>query len=410
CLALGLTRDKAALNPLVAALDHSGKRPYAALGLGLLGRSEALPALLQAYRTAIPHASSDPSAACIAIAIGAIGDQSAVNELTSPLRRQHADGQLIVCVVQALGRLGGETALDWLRRTLSMSRDKDVQAAAVLALANFPDKTVLQSLLGKDGLKASERMTKLYSLVALGQVAANFMPEDPIRQKVEGEIRKVTEEVRRDKYTAMFGALASGILGSDGSRKFFHNSLLAENRSMFAEESHTAMAMAAGLLEQREAVRELREIVSRAGSPEYRGYAAFALGLIGDRKSAEVIRAEMTGRQKEQFLRSCCWAIGMLGDKSDIELLMNMMKLSGTPNHTVRGAAAIAVGLIGDGATVEPLRKMAQNDPNSDNRAFAIAALGCLIDKSPTPRIPQLFANLHYRVQLPEIREILTNL
>jgi hypothetical protein len=53
---------------------------------------------------------------------------------------------------------------------------------------------------------------------------------------------------------------------------------------------------------------------------------------------------------------------------------------------------------------------MVQNDPNSENRAFAIAALGCLIDKSPTPRIPQLFANLHYRVQLPEIREILTNL
>jgi HEAT repeat protein len=410
CLALGLTRDKNALKPLIAALDHAAKRPYAALGLGLLGRSEALPALLQAYRTAIPQAAGDPSAACIAIGIGAIGDQSAVNELAAPLRRQHCDSRLLVCTVQALGRLGGETALDWLRKTLSMSKDKDVRAAAVLALSYFPDKTVLQTLLGKDGLRASDKMTKLYSLVSLGEVASNFMPEDPIRQKVEAEIQKVTEEVRRDKYTAMFGALASGILGADGSRKLFYDSLLTENRNMFSEESHTAMVMAAGLLEQREVITELREIVSRTGSPEYRGYAAFALGLIGDRQSVDTIRAEMTGRQKEQFLRSCCWAIGMLGDKSDIDLLISMMKLSGATNHTVRGAAAIAVGLIGDGATVDPLRKMVQTDPSSENRAFGIAALGCLIDKSPVPRIPQLFANTHYRVEVREIREVLTNL
>jgi len=313
-------------------------------------------------------------------------------------------------VCQALGRLGGETALDWLRKTVKMSDDKDVQAASILALANYADKSVIQMILGKEGLGASDRMTKLFSLIALGQLGAAFPPEDPTRQKVAAELKDKAEAVPTDKYCAMYGALGMAILGADSLNGFFHDNLTPENRTHFPEENHTAMAIAAGLLEARGSIEDLRSIVTGTDSPDYRGYAAFALGLIGDRKSADVIRGEMRGRQKAQFLRSCCWALGMIGDKTDTDLLISMLKLEGGENHPVRGAAAVAIGLIGDSAMVDPLVKIVNGDANPDNKAFAIAALGCLIDRSSAPRLPHLFANIHYRVELPEIRDVLTNL
>jgi len=85
CLALGLTRDKAALDPLVSSLNNVDRRPYAALGLGLLGRTEAVPALLTAYADAYRAPAGDTralsAASCIAIALGGIGDQAVVNDL-----------------------------------------------------------------------------------------------------------------------------------------------------------------------------------------------------------------------------------------------------------------------------------------------------------------------------------------
>ena len=78
--------------------------------------------------------------------------------------------------------------------------------------------------------------------------------------------------------------------------------------------------------------------------------------------------------------------------------------------HEVRGAAALAIGLIGDGSAVEPLVDIARKDSDSSNRAFAIAALGCLVDRNPVPRMPQMFRNVHYREHFPIMREVLSNL
>ena len=76
----------------------------------------------------------------------------------------------------------------------------------------------------------------------------------------------------------------------------------------------------------------------------------------------------------------------------------------------MRGAAVLAIGLIGDGSAVDPLVKIVREDPNSENRAFAIAALGCLVDSQPLPRIPELFKNVHYRRDFGIMREVLNNL
>jgi HEAT repeat protein len=92
-----------------------------------------------------------------------------------------------------------------------------------------------------------------------------------------------------------------------------------------------------------------------------------------------------------------------MGDESDLPWLIGRLK---GEDHHVRGAAAIAIGMIGDPAAVEPLVKLAKESPK--HRAFAIAALGCLVDRSPLPRIGRILRNIHYRKASPILREVLS--
>jgi HEAT repeat protein len=91
-------------------------------------------------------------------------------------------------------------------------------------------------------------------------------------------------------------------------------------------------------------------------------------------------------------------------------MLIEMLKIDKGGMHEVRGAAAIAIGLIGDGTAVDPLLEIVNDDPVTSNKAFAIAALGCLIDKDSVPRMPQLFENIHYRQRCPVVQDVMRNL
>ena len=54
--------------------------------------------------------------------------------------------------------------------------------------------------------------------------------------------------------------------------------------------------------------------------------------------------------------------------------------------------------------------EVVNDDPVTSNKAFAIAALGCLIDKDSVPRMPQLFENIHYRQRCPVVEDVMRNL
>ncbi|MHC4470256.1 MAG: HEAT repeat domain-containing protein [Planctomycetota bacterium] len=412
-LALGLTGQEAAAEPLrrtLKAPDPSLKA-FAALGLALLERKddETLKLLISEYETATrkDDKSSQDVAACVALALGRLGDESVLDVLTAPMKRKGFE-TLKVYICQALGRIGGEKSLSRLVNLGMKDKDRDVRAAAVMALAAFPDKRVFKVL---TGVKGGHRMTRLYSLLALGEIGHELRREDLLRKGIVNELRRFTEKPRKDKYAAMYGAMALGLMADDSSGKFFAEHLSKEERKGFRSEVHSAMAMALGLTDDRRAIRDLRDIALRGQlEPDYRGYAAFSLGVLGDTSIKEELKSEIRDHDRHELLRSGCWAVGLLGDRTDVPWLIECLKLDDERMHQVRGAAALAIGLIGDEAAVAPLVKMAREDQDTGNRAFAIAALGCLIDKEPLPRIARLFENVHYRLHTPTAREALENL
>jgi HEAT repeat protein len=391
-LALGLTRQKAAFEPLMKALGDPRYKSYAALGLALLGHKEAVGPLLKEYK-ALVRVRDQKTASCLAVAIGALADESHVDELADPIRKPGND-KLKVFICQALGRIPGDASEVWLMRALA-SKDDEVKAAAILSLAEFPDKQVFSRL---TGVKTSNRMAKVFTQVALARFALDLDDKDKMRRHIASTLNDAAEKPGKDEYVAMYATLGLAMMTDPIATGFFLESLHGDSKK-FSLENRSAMVLALGFLGSPEAAVILRhKLKTSVGEPELQGYAALALGLMGDMGSKEAIRDELSDtRGKAQLQRPACWALGLLGDRDDVNVLISVLKREGPGRHSVRGAAAIGIGLIGDASAVDKLLKIAKRDRNTSNRAFAIAALGCLIDKDPVPRLPQLFKNTHYR-------------
>ena len=411
-IALGRTGESAAARPLrgtLAGMDR-GLKAFAALGLGLLGEKdeETIGLLRKEYEgLQYMHAEHEMVAGCIAVALGALVDESnedLIDALADPLRRQKPFALLKVHVCQALGRIGGERCRDWLRRA-ARDKSKEVRAAAILGLSAYPERRVVRELMG---VKCGHRMSRLYSRIALGTIGAKVPRDDLMRQQIATELAKYATRPAMDKYQAQYAAMSLALMGDGSASEYFAEQLTKENRTKYKSVVHSGIAMALGLLGDDRAVPDLREIaLQRDLDPDYRGYAAFALGLLGDTASKERLKRAFAEEGKPAMLRSGCWALGLMGDRSDIPWLIERLKSDEKGHFQVRGAAALAIGMIGDAAGVEPLVKIAREDEDSTNRAFAIAALGCLVDPEPLPRIPRLFKNLHYRRQAPIVREVM---
>jgi HEAT repeat protein len=87
--------------------------------------------------------------------------------------------------------------------------------------------------------------------------------------------------------------------------------------------------------------------------PHARAAAATALAQLGATQALPRLR-EMAAHDEESFVRS--WAIGALGeigDPTDVDLILPFLS---DPSARVRGAAALALGRLGEVRALEPLR------------------------------------------------------
>jgi HEAT repeat protein len=417
-LALGLTGEKAALAPLLGALRGRdvNRKAFAALGLALLGDPHARETLGEEFAALVRGGRWGWEAAgSVALALAALaepGDRLARRLGQAWLEKKNpVFGTYVGC---ALGRLGGDrSAVAWLTRMLD-SKDRAAARAATLAMGQAGDAGALTALLGTDGLKSARRMVVLYSLASVAELAARLDPGRPLCRKAIGELVAAACKPQRDKYRAMHASLHLGLAGDRSANGFFLEQLDRVNRTRFCDANHSAMALALGFTGDRRAATDLREILGgRSYGPDYRGYAAMALGLLPDPGSLDALRSTLAGpRVPPEVLRGGCWALALLGDGSDVPLLTSILRREpADPDfHHARGAAAIALGLLGDAAGLEILAKVVESEEPPSTRAFALAAIGWIVDRDEVPRIPLLFSRFDYRRTSPIMRKVMTTL
>lgn len=401
-LALGLTKEEAAIPVLRARLSNRSLRSEAAIGLALLGVREVAPELLELYRAEL-RAPPDDHAAALAVALGALGGDEIANEIAAPLLRRDPQRREQVPACHAMSLLDSELSRKWLLRALA-SRDSRVVSAANFGLCVHPGKIEMKYVSGKWGAKSGNRMSKLAATVNLGIMGSRLPEDDPRRRLARDTLLDCSATRAKDFYASMWASLALGFLGGEKARDALRQNLEAylERGAKVRDVEITAVIMGLGFLGDRASAPRIRSLLEDPGqAPEVRGYAAFALGIMGDHESLDAIRGLlMAGWRHPYLVRPALWAVGLLGDEDDVPWLIEGLKVRGPEWHTVRGAAVIAIGLVGGSDAVRRLVRFIGKAEDNTDRAFAIAALGMLLDQDPVPRIPLLFRNYHYR-ELP---------
>jgi HEAT repeat protein len=121
--------------------SDSSVRKSAASALGAMGSLEALPALLEAFRS---DTDSDVRWST-AIALGAIGSIEALPSLVQALRID-INPDIRRSAAIALGAIGSPEAIPFLIQALENDKNCDVRGGAAEALGKIGDDTAIQSL------------------------------------------------------------------------------------------------------------------------------------------------------------------------------------------------------------------------------------------------------------------------
>ena len=386
-LALGITENQIAA-PVIDSIFNDKNasteiRLTAALAMGLLGGDGARDAFKRWLTPGVFKRLDKPLQEVVAFGAGLTEDASLSPIVRSALiDKVSEDRNVQVYLILSLGKLGDRAANAIL---LSRLEDKDAQirrsAAIALGAAATPsDKDVVAGLMNRCD-KDADAMMKNFSYLALGRIAG---PE--AEAFLESRLDAVT------RHHLPFVGLALGLtrnraLGAKVLEKFVET-----------KDIHTrgALAVALGLLDQKTAVGELRKAVDQGGDPVYRGYCALGLGLLKDAESIERLIKLYETQNDVELHRFTAIALGLIGDRSITRRMYSYLESAA---DLTRASTAYSLGLIGDKGAIEPLKRVAGRDSETNQlRKYAVLGLGLLADERTSPSVSKLTRDVNYTI------------
>lgn len=141
------------------------------------------------------------------------------------------------------------------------------------------------------------------------------------------------------------------------------------------------------------ASRTLIQLMNKSADHSMRSLAAIALGRIGGRANQKALRFVLA-EEHGQVRATAALALGISGARDAQDALMTLVSDTSEVD-TVRGAAQIALGLLGDvGKSARSrLRSMLVKGNSPVLRSYACQALGLLDDAVSVPRLATLMAS-----------------
>jgi len=433
-LGLGVLRDSEAV-PLLQHLlqdDSAGRqavgggavptlvRAHAALALGLIADAPAVRALL-AVSVEFPDSERDIKCCSLAalglIPRGAALAATAQQVLLERLVDEHLDDVVRSYVPTTLGKLGDEfAAAPMLAVFVARDTPNPVRQSLAIGLGQLagPDDEAVLKALDDYVAEGRDQQTRHFALVALGQIAARPSANaggagDEARARV---VRRLLLELRgqgASREHRSWVAMAAALLGR--AQPDLVPELLTALREAHRREHDPsfrgAFALALALLNDRASAPAIAADLTEAGQDDLRGHAAEALGLLRYTQVTPVLRSLCLDPGVSETLRlKAGTGLGLLGDVDAVPLIVDALKSAKSLESLASQARAI--GLIGDQAAGAALLEMAGDaDAAALPRAFSLVALGLLGERDRLPFNAALKADNNYYAQVPAIAEAL---
>jgi HEAT repeat protein len=259
--------------------------------------------------------------------------------------------------------------------------------------------------------KKGENQSKNFALISLGKIGATC-DDVRLRNRIFDTLRTA---MKKGSYTSKpFAALALGLMGRSSTIGDSKQAIQDEVRFEFKEfrgdpKNRGGYAIALGMLGDRTAVPELIKVLeNRKEEKRLRGACAVALGMIRDRRAIDAIKKALETDKDPELRVDTAVAVGLIGDSASIKMLVDILKDPRSSLY-VQGSVTLAVGRIGDVRAIGPLVKMMEDDGVQDlNRALAAVALGLLGDRNELPVLSRIARDVNYRAQINAMEEVLS--
>jgi HEAT repeat protein len=401
-LALGLLRESSVEQSLRDVLNDTNRnareRGLAAIALGYSGGDTARSALFDHLgatsdtegRTRVP---TIESARVLGAGLWAGADRKDGNADRSPLvasLMQRAlsaptlrDRMILGIGTAALSKPRDPGSLQFILQGLGDSRS-DVRAGCAIAAGRIikaEDRRSVQTLIAAAANEA-EPTPKRLMLISLGRIGG---PD--ARKRLLAEL---DANLRQDR---AFAGLALGISGA--------TDLAPRVRKEFDAASDDslkgAMAIALGLMHDPDGIKVVGEVAKSKGNPELLRNLMWFFALDRGRGSASIVEQVLSEARIPEVHDAGCVALGLIGELDSQTALIR--HLTSTAPVTLRGAAAIGLGRMGDRRAVVPLSKVirATQEPQLV-RARAVAGLGILCQKNPWPPFARVAIDSNFEV------------
>ncbi|MEM7309765.1 MAG: HEAT repeat domain-containing protein [Planctomycetota bacterium] len=290
----------------------------------------------------------------------------------------------------------------------------EVRNGAVLALGDLgmsTDGDLLADLERVVVGAGADRLTRYLAMISMARAASRPGVADEPLAGMEPTRRFLTRQLERNRGMQLaWTALALGVLEESSYDRGEMPSPDAATalRDALRKSRNAdvvgAVAIALGMLRDREAREPLLERLEDSGSSVLRGYAALALGMIGAESALEPLRellAESSNRPGS--LQRVAIGLSLLGDGLAGTVLSNMLLRASAPE--VQASIAAALGWVKDPRPLPKLCERLRDDPSHLSRAWISVATGRISDPEDLPWNAHLMVTANYDAVLPTLRD-----
>ena len=280
-----------------------------------------------------------------ALSLGILGEDSIVNDLKIILNDNQSSkyGEITrAYAALALGYINNKDTVNILKNVVSNTASKEISCAALLALGNSQDKSLVTFIAGILNDTGRREEVRAYAAIALGRI----------------------------KDTSALPALKKAVQDQKGAVR-------------------ASVAIALGLIKSPDSKDDLLALM-KDKTANVRGYAIISLAQLGD-KSLTPAFLQTIKKQDYFAAGTCALALGILGDEKALPELREIVKKK--KNLSAYYPAIVALGLLKDKDSVPLLINIAEKDEATDTIAwyYAIQALGMIGDQKATPVLEELF-------------------
>ncbi len=293
-------------------------------------------------------------------------------------------------------------------RSKKKEKRREVEMSCVLALGMLGDcdekgidKDIREAL--DEALDAADGQVQIFSRIAMGQVGARNGSGDPTKGREMASKSLLKSLTNGKSAETRWAGLGIGVMGRALSEQ---NLLPSPELSVRLREQLKrakspldvgAFCIATGILRDQESTGIVLEKLDRISDEEARGYAAVALGLMNAREAIDPISEIVKeSKYRPELLKQAAIALGLLGDKDTVDDLKDM--LADAKGLATQASLSTALGFIGDKRSVDPLIEMMENTQRTETaRGFAAVALGIVADKEDFPWNAKIARDINYR-------------